>query len=117
MFSTEARLLAPRSTDLIPDSSGAHTESFDHLHLGSRSRQGNNATLPQRPPFEIKKKERQLNRWHKILNTTSSWWDRAGGVRLGAVKRLIRKGIPDELRGQAWMALSGGACLGYIDTF
>lgn len=64
-------------------------------------------SAPRRTPLEISQEERKMHRWKIILSTRSSWWDRNQGVKFGMLKRHIRRGIPDEMRGQAWFALSG----------
>lgn len=54
------------------------------------------------PTFaEAKKTARRERKW----NTTLDVWERR---RSNKVKERLRKGVPDSLRGQVWLALGGG---------
>ncbi|KAG2228534.1 hypothetical protein INT48_008464, partial [Thamnidium elegans] len=47
--------------------------------------------------------KRRLLKWRQLLSENNDQWPQ----RSGKIKRYIRKGIPPELRGQAWLHYSG----------
>ncbi|KAG9138194.1 hypothetical protein Leryth_001417 [Lithospermum erythrorhizon] len=63
----------------------------------SRSRSG----------LEHKREERRIRKWRKMIGVGGSDWKHYARRKPNVVKRRIRKGIPDCLRGLVWQLISG----------
>ncbi len=57
---------------------------------------------------EEEKADIRLQKWRHMLGTGSVDFQAYLKKHPAKVKRRVRKGIPDRLRGLAWQALSGG---------
>ncbi|KAJ6793583.1 EVI5-like protein [Iris pallida] len=60
-----------------------------------------------RPINEHEREERRIRKWRKMIGVGGSDWKLYVRRRPHAVKRRIRKGIPDCLRGLVWQLISG----------
>lgn len=60
------------------------------------------------PPQESKLADRRLTKWRKMLGPGGTHFRVFYKKKPLVVKRRVRKGIPDELRGIAWQHISGG---------
>ncbi|GMH35817.1 hypothetical protein BSKO_03685 [Bryopsis sp. KO-2023] len=56
---------------------------------------------------EKKLEQRRLDRWKALVGKSESW-EAAFNRNPSTTKKLVRNGIPDEFRGDAWLVLSGG---------
>ncbi|CAN6448707.1 unnamed protein product [Victoria cruziana] len=56
---------------------------------------------------EYEREERRTRKWRKMIGAGSSDWKRYVRRKPLVVKRRVRKGIPDCLRGLVWQLLSG----------
>lgn len=54
------------------------------------------------------KNRQRVNKWRKMLGNNCANLPQYMSERYSKVKRRVRKGIPDEVRGLAWHCLSGG---------
>ncbi|KAK9825860.1 hypothetical protein WJX81_005237 [Elliptochloris bilobata] len=54
------------------------------------------------------KEAQRLKKWRAMLGAGTADWKRFMARHPNTVKRRVRKGIPDRLRGLAWQLLSGG---------
>ncbi|KAK9918049.1 hypothetical protein WJX75_000768 [Coccomyxa subellipsoidea] len=68
------------------------------------------ACSPVMPAWEIDqtKQMQRLRKWRSMLGSGTADWKRFSARHPAMVKRRVRKGIPDRLRGVAWQLLSGG---------
>nr|GFB18202.1 EVI5-like protein isoform X1 [Tanacetum cinerariifolium] len=57
--------------------------------------------------FEYQREERKLRKWRKMIGVGGSDWKHYVRRKPHVVKRRIRKGIPDCLRGLVWQLISG----------
>ncbi|KAH7688750.1 Rab6 GTPase activator GAPCenA and related TBC domain proteins protein [Dioscorea alata] len=60
-----------------------------------------------RPANEHEREERRLKKWRKMIGVGGSDWKHYVRRKPHVVKRRIRKGIPDCLRGLVWQLISG----------
>lgn len=68
---------------------------------------GSHASLTSGPPGERERDERRLRKWRKMIGVGGSDWKQYVKRNPKVVKRRIRKGIPDCLRGLVWQLISG----------
>ncbi|BDA47094.1 TBC1 domain family member 10A [Coccomyxa sp. Obi] len=68
------------------------------------------AGSPVMPAWEVDhtKQLQRLRKWRSMLGSGTADWKRFSARHPAMVKRRVRKGIPDRLRGVAWQLLSGG---------
>ncbi|KQJ83334.1 TBC1 domain family member 10A isoform X1 [Brachypodium distachyon] len=64
-------------------------------------------TLKSRPAHECGREERRIRKWRKMIGAGGSDWKHYVRRNPHVVKRRIRKGIPDCLRGLVWQLISG----------
>ena len=66
--------------------------------------------LPGGPPVlhNPSLEARRLAKWRKMLGAGGAEWQAYLARHPAQVKRRVRKGIPDPIRGLAWQLLSGG---------
>ncbi|KAL8195381.1 hypothetical protein R6Q57_025784 [Mikania cordata] len=57
--------------------------------------------------FEYQREEKKLRKWRKMIGVGGSDWKHYVRRKPHVVKRCIRKGIPDSLRGLVWQLISG----------
>lgn len=55
----------------------------------------------------LSREERKLRKWRKMIGVGGSDWKHYVRRKPNVVKRRIRKGIPDSLRGVVWQLISG----------
>lgn len=67
-------------------------------------------SLPRRPTINIKERNR-LKKWRRMVGAGGVDWSMYLQRHKNKVKKRIRKGIPDALRGLVWQLLSGGRSL------
>ncbi|XP_010942751.1 uncharacterized protein [Elaeis guineensis] len=60
-----------------------------------------------RPANEHEREERRIRKWRKMIGVGGSDWKHYVRRKPHVVKRRIRKGIPDCLRGLVWQLISG----------
>ncbi|XP_050103248.1 uncharacterized protein LOC126583000 isoform X1 [Malus sylvestris] len=60
-----------------------------------------------RSAFEYEREERRVRKWRKMIGVGGSDWKHYFRRKPHVVKRRIRKGIPDCLRGLVWQLISG----------
>ncbi|CAI9770202.1 unnamed protein product [Fraxinus pennsylvanica] len=60
-----------------------------------------------RSAFEYEREERKIRKWRKMIGVGGSDWKLYLRRKPHVVKRRIRKGIPDCLRGLVWQLISG----------
>ncbi|KAK6119086.1 hypothetical protein DH2020_026776 [Rehmannia glutinosa] len=60
-----------------------------------------------RSAFEYEREERRIRKWRKMIGVGGSDWKHYVRRKPHVVKRRIRKGIPDCLRGLVWQLISG----------
>ncbi|XP_049400965.1 uncharacterized protein LOC125864877 isoform X2 [Solanum stenotomum] len=60
-----------------------------------------------RSVFEYQRDERRIRKWRKMIGVGGSDWKQYVRRKPHVVKRRIRKGIPDCLRGLVWQLISG----------
>ncbi|KAK4339777.1 hypothetical protein RND71_041239 [Anisodus tanguticus] len=60
-----------------------------------------------RSAFEYQRDERRIRKWRKMIGVGGSDWKQYVRRKPHVVKRRIRKGIPDCLRGLVWQLISG----------
>lgn len=53
------------------------------------------------------REERRVRKWRKMIGVGGSDWKHYARKKPHVVKRRIRKGIPDCLRGLVWQLISG----------
>lgn len=53
------------------------------------------------------REEKRVTKWRKMIGTGGSDWKQYVRRKPHVVKRRIRKGIPDCLRGLVWQLISG----------
>jgi len=53
------------------------------------------------------REERRVRKWRKMIGVGGSDWKQCVRRRPHVVKRRVRKGIPDCLRGLVWQLISG----------
>ena len=63
-------------------------------------------SLPRRPTINIKERNR-LKKWRRMVGAGGVDWSMYLQRHKNKVKKRIRKGIPDALRGLVWQLLSG----------
>ncbi|GMH20689.1 hypothetical protein Nepgr_022530 [Nepenthes gracilis] len=57
--------------------------------------------------FEFEREERRVRKWRKMIGVGGSDWKHYARRKPHVVKRRVRKGIPDCLRGLVWQLISG----------
>lgn len=57
--------------------------------------------------FEFEREERRVRKWRKMIGAGGSDWKHYVRRKPHVVKRRVRKGIPDCLRGLVWQLISG----------
>lgn len=57
--------------------------------------------------FSVLREERRVRKWRKMIGVGGSDWKHYVRRKPHVVKRRIRKGIPDCLRGLVWQLISG----------
>lgn len=57
--------------------------------------------------FSVLREERKVRKWRKMIGVGGSDWKHYVRRKPHVVKRRIRKGIPDCLRGLVWQLISG----------
>ncbi|XP_057522286.1 uncharacterized protein LOC130802334 [Amaranthus tricolor] len=57
--------------------------------------------------FEYEREERRVRKWRKMIGVGGSDWKHYVRRKPQVVKRRVRKGIPDCLRGLVWQLISG----------
>lgn len=60
-----------------------------------------------RSTFRYEREERRLRKWRKMIGIGGSDWKHYVRRKPHVIKRRIRKGIPDRLRGVVWQLISG----------
>ncbi|KAK4424491.1 EVI5-like protein [Sesamum alatum] len=60
-----------------------------------------------RSAIEFEREERKIRKWRKMVGVGGSDWNHYVRRKPHVVKRRIRKGIPDCLRGLVWQLISG----------
>ncbi|KAL8527687.1 hypothetical protein ACS0TY_005505 [Phlomoides rotata] len=60
-----------------------------------------------RSPLEFEREERRIRKWRKMIGVGGNDWKHYVRRKPQVVKRRIRKGIPDCLRGLVWQLISG----------
>ncbi|KAJ8775174.1 hypothetical protein K2173_020178 [Erythroxylum novogranatense] len=60
-----------------------------------------------RSEYELEREERRKRRWRKMIGLGGSEWKHYARRKSQVVRRRIRKGIPDCLRGLVWQLISG----------
>ncbi|KAG6743068.1 hypothetical protein POTOM_054013 [Populus tomentosa] len=60
-----------------------------------------------RSAYEFEREERRVRKWRKMIGVGGSDWKLYVQRKPHVVKRRIRKGIPDCLRGLVWQLISG----------
>lgn len=60
-----------------------------------------------KPQTDRNREERRLQKWRKMIGTGGTDWKHYLRRKPHVVKRRIRKGIPDCLRGLVWQLISG----------
>ncbi|XP_051146359.1 uncharacterized protein LOC127261958 isoform X3 [Andrographis paniculata] len=82
-------------------------DRFGFLKLESNSPDG---LARSRSPLEYQssfREERKIRKWRKMIGAGGSDWKHYARRKPHVVKRRIRKGIPDCLRGLVWQLISG----------
>lgn len=59
---------------------------------------------------------RHIRKWRKMLGHSSSDFQQCCARKHNKVKRRVRKGIPDQIRGLAWHYMSGNGVLWLAET-
>lgn len=57
--------------------------------------------------LKLFREERKVRKWRKMIGVGGSDWKHYARRKPHVVKRRIRKGIPDCLRGLVWQLISG----------
>jgi hypothetical protein len=57
--------------------------------------------------FSLHREERMIRKWRKMIGVGGSDWKHYVRRNPHVVKRRVRKGIPDCLRGLVWQLISG----------
>ncbi|GAB2299881.1 hypothetical protein Dimus_033931 [Dionaea muscipula] len=60
-----------------------------------------------KPTFDFEREERRIRKWRKMIGVGGSDWKHYVRRKPHVVKRQVRKGIPDCLRGLVWQLISG----------
>ncbi|KAJ0099169.1 hypothetical protein Patl1_21552 [Pistacia atlantica] len=63
--------------------------------------------IKSRSVIEFEREERRVRKWRKMIGVGGSDWKHYVRRRPQVVKRRVRKGIPDCLRGLVWQLISG----------
>ncbi|CAH9106998.1 unnamed protein product [Cuscuta europaea] len=66
-----------------------------------------NGLVRSRSAYEYQRDERRIRKWRKMIGVGGSDWKHYVRRKPHVVKRRIRKGIPDCLRGLVWQLISG----------
>lgn len=69
--------------------------------------QSNSPETKKRPTNEMDSEERRVRKWRKMVGIGGSDWKHYIRRKPHVVRRRIRKGIPDCLRGLVWQLISG----------
>lgn len=69
--------------------------------------QNNFLEAKNRPANEMEREERRIRKWRKMIGVGGSDWKHYVRRKPHVVRRRIRKGIPDCLRGLVWQLISG----------
>ncbi|PKU86291.1 hypothetical protein MA16_Dca002122 [Dendrobium catenatum] len=69
--------------------------------------QNNSLEAKNRPTNEVEREERRIRKWRKMIGVGGSDWKHYVRRKPHVVRRRIRKGIPDCLRGLVWQLISG----------
>eukprot|EP00210_Caulerpa_lentillifera_P001042 g1005.t1 len=99
-----SRVVAPLSCP-IPD------ETITIDKFGFIVRDGESSFLSTDITQDPTKEKNRLKKWRNMVGTRGNDWERYRQKHNSKVKRRIRKGIPDTLRGLVWQLLSGGRSL------
>ncbi|XP_063944083.1 uncharacterized protein LOC108209734 isoform X4 [Daucus carota subsp. sativus] len=86
-------------------SQGKDRFGFTKLELGSTD-----VIVKSTPPFKydrFSREERRNRKWRRMIGIGSSDWKYYARRKPHVVKRRIRKGIPDCMRGLVWQLISG----------
>ncbi|XP_063944081.1 uncharacterized protein LOC108209734 isoform X2 [Daucus carota subsp. sativus] len=83
-------------------SQGKDRFGFTKLELGSTD-----VIVKSTPPFKYDREERRNRKWRRMIGIGSSDWKYYARRKPHVVKRRIRKGIPDCMRGLVWQLISG----------
>nr|GMD03509.1 EVI5-like protein isoform X1 [Ipomoea batatas] len=76
--------------------------------FGFLKQDGNsNGFARSKSAYEYQREERRIRKWRKMIGVGGSDWKHYVRRKPHVVKRRIRKGIPDCLRGLVWQLISG----------
>ncbi|KAK7860433.1 uncharacterized protein LOC112010922 [Quercus suber] len=64
-------------------------------------------SMKERSAYEYEREERRVRKWRKMIGVGGSDWTYYVKRKPHVVRRRIRKGIPDCLRGLIWQLISG----------
>ncbi|KAK9807796.1 hypothetical protein WJX72_009633 [[Myrmecia] bisecta] len=87
------------------------TDRYGFVRPVSSGRGGEASSSAPHPPWQDQQKFaeiRRLTKWRHMLGAGGSDWKAYLAKHPAQVKRRVRKGIPDALRGLVWQLLSGG---------
>ncbi|KAM3755404.1 hypothetical protein ACB098_02G037200 [Castanea mollissima] len=72
-------------------------------------------SMKGRSAYEYEREERRVRKWRKMIGVGGSDWTYYVKRKPHVVKRRIRKGIPDCLRGLIWQLISGSRDLSLMN--
>ncbi|GFR45598.1 hypothetical protein Agub_g6994 [Astrephomene gubernaculifera] len=79
-----------------------------NLQLQQQPHRQHPYTYPQEQQQRQQQALERLRKWRKMLGTGGAALEAYGQRRPEKLKRRVRKGVPEQLRGLAWLVLSGG---------
>ncbi|XP_010943436.1 uncharacterized protein [Elaeis guineensis] len=82
----------------------SQVDRFGFIKLEQNSSEG---LTKSRPTNEHEREETRIKKWRKMVGVGGSDWKQYVRRKPHVVKRRIRKGIPDCLRGLVWQLISG----------
>ncbi|KAK3287638.1 hypothetical protein CYMTET_4862 [Cymbomonas tetramitiformis] len=87
-----------------------YMDEYGFLHPVTDSSQENSTVGENGERASMEKKqleERRLQKWRKMIGSGAADWKAYHSSKPATVKRRVRKGIPDSLRGYVWQLISG----------
>ncbi|XP_038970646.1 ecotropic viral integration site 5 ortholog-like isoform X3 [Phoenix dactylifera] len=83
------------------------SQSVDRFEFIKQEQNSSEGLSTSRSANEHEREERRIRKWRKIIGVGGSDWKQYVRRKPHVVKKLIRKGIPDCLRGLVWQLISG----------
>ncbi|KAE9615711.1 putative Rab-GTPase-TBC domain-containing protein [Lupinus albus] len=83
--------------------------ALDRFGFVKQDVSASDSLVKNRSPYEYERirEERSVRKWRKMIGVGGSDWKHYVRRKHHVVKRRIRKGIPDCLRGLVWQLISG----------